>query len=219
MSERTLYLSIAGVGVVGVIVVLLFLFGVFDRTSSVPQQAETSVSQDVATPEETALLENIDRRNGPEGSTFDTSNKDEFAAAIDAAPGTQEQESLLLVEAKELAQFFVERFGTYSSDTRSTYARDLRGYMTSEMWDAIGSFTESNAPSDSSFSIETQAGDVSVVDFSLPNRRAELTVTALRSEQFSSKSEEYLQYVTVVLKQTQEGSWLVDSILWGDRLN
>ncbi|MEK7165168.1 MAG: hypothetical protein AAB779_04435, partial [Patescibacteria group bacterium] len=68
----------------------------------------------------------------PEGKTFDASNKEEFAA-LNGAESGEENISPLEKEARDLAEFFVERFGTYSTDAGSSYIDDVMPFVTPAM--------------------------------------------------------------------------------------
>jgi len=219
LQERTFYLGLTGVGIAVVIVVMLAVLGMFNRDdASTPEVTSSSVNTQIAdTEEKQRLLDSIDSPAGPKQYTFDSENSAEYATLLNVGSSDADQNELV-EDARETTQFFVERFGTYTSDTSRTYARDLQGFMTDRMWNSVAQYVDTDiAGRSNDFSIETQVLSTDVVDVSLPNRRAEISVRAYRTEIFSSETDAYNQSAVVVLRQGNDGSWLVDSIAWNSR--
>ncbi|MEK7125361.1 MAG: hypothetical protein AAB880_00435 [Patescibacteria group bacterium] len=150
----------------------------------------------------------------PEGKVFDASNKEEFAALSGAAAG-EENISALEKEARDLAEFFVERFGTYSSDARGAQIDDLQPFMTLSMQNWSKSLKDYAPAAYIAFTAEAAA--VETLSFSASERRAQFAVTSRRSETTAAGTADYQQTATLELRQDASGAWKVNSLVWGDK--
>ncbi|MDP1709338.1 MAG: hypothetical protein Q8L21_00420 [Candidatus Komeilibacteria bacterium] len=153
----------------------------------------------------------------PEGQVFDASNRDQFAALMGAADPAS-QISPLEKQARDLSEFFVERFGTYSSDAGNAHVDDVLSFMTATMRAWAENF-KANAPKrDSYFAATAEVAAAEYISFSAPERRAQFALITNRTETINSKTEAYRQKATIELKQDQSGEWKVNSLFWGDKL-
>mgnify|MGYP001611710053 CR=1 FL=1 len=166
-------------------------------------------------PEETPVVL-PDRDEGlPRGAVFDASNADEFAAVnpgrASAASGTLEQ------EAQELAAFFVERFGTYSSDSGFAYLSDLAGFMTSRMREETELFERQSPDHAGFYAVTAELASIETDAFSPSSRSARFSAVLSRTETQGGSSSAYQQDAVIELTQSGSGEWLVDSVLWGSK--
>lgn len=159
----------------------------------------------------------LEEKDTPSGQVFDSSNKEEFADFA-GAESTRPDESPLEREARQLAEFFTARFGTYSSDSRFANLDDLEGFMAPEMVAWTRQFRAEPIKREGYFSVTTAAGAAERRAFSLENKSAEFNLTVLRTEKAGEKSETYRQRVDVGLRQDASGKWKVASVVWGERV-
>mgnify|MGYP001579813560 FL=1 len=151
----------------------------------------------------------------PEGKTFDASNKEEFAA-LNGAESGEENISPLEKEARDLAEFFVERFGTYSSDARGAQIDDLQPFMTLSMQKWSKSLRNSS-PAASYTAWTAEVASVETLSFSASERRAQFAVATNRLETTASGTTKFQQTATLELRQDASGAWKVNSLVWGKK--
>jgi len=210
MSQRTkIIIIIAG----AIIVFGLIIAAVFDlfpkKEAPAPIQTPAEEEVDLSFLEDDSL---------PENTVFDSSNKEEFAALRGLTADEAIEPIGLEKEARDLAEFFIERFETYSSDANGAQLDDLRPFMTASMEKWTQVYKENQPVRDSYYSVSTEAVASQTILFSLPKREAKFLIVTARIEQSGSNSEQYQQKATVSLEQNSQGAWKVSSIVWGDRL-
>jgi hypothetical protein len=191
-----------------VVVFVLFVATVFDlfpsrSTEQVPQE------QEIVIPDRDENL--------PENTVFDSSNIDYFAELNPGLVSISDQPKLER-EAQDLATFFVERFGTYSSDARHSYIQDLFGFMTSSMQVEMQEFMDQSIPRTGFYSVSTDIAGIETTLFSLPTRSAEFKLVVNRVEKSGNSNNNYQQNVSVSLEQNNTGIWFVDRVIWGERI-
>lgn len=151
------------------------------------------------------------------GQTFDASNQAEFAALTG---DTSLESSLppLEKEARDLAEFFVERFGTYSSDANWAQIDDLQSFMTPTMQNWTTRFKASSPERAGYYAATAAVAATEKLSFSAPERRAQFLVLTNRTETTAAGATAYQQNATVDLRQDSAGVWKVNSLVWGDKL-
>ncbi|MBI2636694.1 MAG: hypothetical protein HYW81_00675 [Parcubacteria group bacterium] len=204
MSPRTKAIAIiAG----SVILFGLLIATIFDLFPGEPE----------AVPSEEAPVVLPDRDAGlPEGAVFEAANADEFAATNPGA-GSSAKQGAIEREAEELAVFFIERFGTYSSDAGLTYLDDLSAFLTAAMRSRTESYRLASPAREGFYSITAELASIEADSVSLGERSARFRVVVNRSEFSAGTTEAYQQDAVVSLVQSGSGEWLVDSVVWGDR--
>lgn len=153
--------------------------------------------------------------NLPEGQTFDESNKTEFAAltgAQDLADNLSPSER----EARDLAEFFVERFGTYSTDAPTSHIDDILPFVTPNMQAWLEQF-QATAPERAGW-FATAAKVASINKGPAGAGTVKFSLVVNRSEESNSKKDSYQQAATVELRQDGSGEWKVNSLFWGEKL-
>ncbi|OGY91594.1 MAG: hypothetical protein A3H70_03250 [Candidatus Komeilibacteria bacterium RIFCSPLOWO2_02_FULL_48_11] len=150
------------------------------------------------------------------GQEFDADNRDVFEQTMGGASG--ETISPLEQEARSLATFFIERFGTYSSDADFANIDDLQSFMTPAMRGWAERFKKSQPQSQGYSAIVTEVASLATKSFAPLERRAVFDIIANRTESKGGQSEVYRQKATIELAQTSSGAWLVSSLYWGERL-
>lgn len=154
---------------------------------------------------------------GPGGQVFDASNQEEFAALTGAAK-LESDLSPLEKEARALAEFFVARFGTYSSDADWAQIDDLRPFMTDSMRAWTNRFKANSPKRDGYFATTAEVASTERLSFSPSERRARFSILTNRSETGGAAADNYQQTATVELRQDAAGDWKVNSLFWGDKL-
>lgn len=166
-----------------------------------------------APPEEPAPdLSFLEEEPRAEGLTFDSSNKDEFAAfggVVDEAQISPEERA-----ARDLAEFFLSRSNTYSSEARFAFIEDLKAYMTSSLYNW---FLEQKAkqPARSGFlAVVTEINGSEKKSFSGSSANFELL--ARIKETSASGEDNYQQKAEVKLVKVGQ-DWKVNGVFWGAR--
>jgi len=198
--------------VLGAIIIFGLMVAVIFDLFPKKEQAPSQELSEVAIPQKDDAL--------PENTVFDSSNAQDFAQ-LDPFASSRENESDLEKEAKDLAQFFIERFGTYSSDANGANIDDLRGFMSDSMLASIDSYKQglgAQKGRESYFEITTDAASIESKDFSLAKRSAVFSIAANRLESSKGSGSSYIQEAEVSLVQDGSGHWKVDSVIWGKRL-
>lgn len=151
-----------------------------------------------------------------QGREFDAGNR----AAFEQAMGSLDKEAIspLEQEARSLAAFFVERFGTYSSDVDFANIDDLQSFMTPAMRGWAERFKKSQPESEGYSAIITEVASLAAKSFAPLERRAVFDIIANRTESKAGQSEVYQQKCVIELTQANSGAWLVASLYWGERL-
>lgn len=157
-----------------------------------------------------------DDKVAAEGKVFDASNKAEFAA-LTGDSALESELSPLEKEARDLAEFFVERFGTYSSDAKGAQIDDLQAFMTASMQNWTLRFKANSPGREGYFAATAEAAATEKISFSAAERRAQFSVLTNRTETAASGAVSYQQTATVDLRQDGSGAWKVNSLVWGDK--
>ena len=152
-----------------------------------------------------------------QGLVFDSSNQEDFAAF----GGVVEDTSLVTpeeTEAKDLAEFFIVRYGTYSGDSLFAYIDDLKPFMTSDFFNFVSANQQSQSGS-GYFSVKTEIAGAELISMSDSGELAEFNFVVNREEFSANRGEEsYGQEVKVSLKK-EAGVWKVDGVFWGNRVS
>lgn len=153
--------------------------------------------------------------NLPQGQTFDESNKMEFAA-LTGAQDLGDSLSLAEREARDLAEFFVERFGTYSTDAPMSQIDDVLPFVTANMRSWLERF-RATAPDREGF-FATAAKVASIAKEPAAAGLVNFFLVVNRSEESNGQKDSYQQAATVELRQDAAGEWKVGSLFWGEKL-
>lgn len=202
LTERTklLILIIGAMAVISVVVLLVL--GVFPGREAEP--TPTGVDE--------FELPLLDEPNiGVEDAIFDSENPGPLASSA------EKEESALFIAARDLAEFFVERFGTYRNENAHAIVDDLAGFMTPAMREWAVTRQEQLPEREGDFFILTEALGSEEVSFSPALRRAEFRVATRRTENAGTGGESYEQFVRVTLEQDAGGEWLVAGLYWEER--
>lgn len=203
LTDRTKLLMLIVGALVVVAVIVLAVLGVFPTSRPEPGPAS----------EEAALeLPELDEPDiGVENAVFDAANP----GPVDS--GANESGNALFVAARDAAEFFVERFGTYTNETVGASVNDLAGFMTPSMREWALSFVALEPAREGGFSIATEVLGSETIDFSPEIRSAEFKVLTRRAESSSGGSEAYEQSARLDLVQDSDGEWKVQGLFWEER--
>jgi hypothetical protein len=193
--------------IVGAIVVFgLLVATIFDLF---PERGKDTVVDQTGFQE----VELPDRDEGlPENTVFDSSNASDLPI-----PSLGTSQNTLEREAQDLAEFFIERLGTYSSDAGFAYIDDLLGFMTSSMQVDMDEYKQNQPQRQGFYSVSSDVAGVQTTEFSLARRNAQFEIVLNRTEEFGGAIEQYQQNITIDLEQDNTGQWAVDGVLWGNR--
>jgi hypothetical protein len=150
----------------------------------------------------------------PESKIFDSSNSGELDVLIPSI-GLENNQSALEIEAQNLAEFFIERFGTYSNDDNFAHVDDLSGFMTDGMNKWTKTYKQQQPVRDEYFAISAEIAQIETANFSLSNRSAEFNIVVNRIEE--PRMNQYSQEVVISLEQDNNAQWRVDGVFWGER--
>lgn len=206
MEQRTKIIIVILGGLIAFGLIVAVMFDLFPGSEETP-----------AVPEETVVLP--DRSEGlPEGAVFDAENAGAFAAINPFAASGAEGASALEREAEDVAVFFIERFGTYSSDAGFSYINDLSGFMTSAYFQELESFKRLGVSREGFYSITAELAGMETEEFSPAERSAQFRAILNRTELAGGSTEEYQQEALIQMEQSGSGDWLVAGVTWGERL-
>ena len=181
------------------------IFDLFPSRESEPDAQE----QEVVLP---------DRDEGlPEGAVFDASNAGEFND-LNPAVFSDDDASVLEDEAKDLAEFFIERFGTYSSDADFANINDLLGFMSASMQSEMTDYKRQTSQQGGYYSVASEIAGIETKTFSLAQRQAQFDIVLGRTEESSGTMQTYNQEVSVYLVQDSTGHWKVNKVVWGQKI-
>ncbi len=186
-------------------IVIAILFDVFPSNTPDPTETTSDTNiQDVSFLEEEPVTEN---------ATFDVSNKNDlfYYGEETTEKGTLEK------EAQDIAIFFIERFGSYSSSAGFTYIDELTPFMSSNMQSWIRTYKNQQPIRDTHFSVVSEVRSYTTESLSLTERKARINLMVTRTES-TSVMQTYEQKVSVALVQNNTGEWLIDGVFWGDRI-
>ncbi|MAG29244.1 hypothetical protein CL632_03845 [bacterium] len=208
MNPKTKAIIIVIVAVILFGLLVATIFGLFPDKDEEQDIYQDQIS-DIILPDRDADL--------PENAEFDSSNASEYTA-VNPSSSLGSGQSSLEREAQDLAEFFIERYGTFSSDSNNAQIDDLLGFMTPSLQTEMQKNKLLQPDRSSHYEITTEIAGIETTEFSPANRMAEFAIVANRTEDFSGKIEQYQQEAVLILEQDRAGVWKVDSILWGDRL-
>ncbi|MDZ4221756.1 MAG: hypothetical protein U1C18_02680 [Patescibacteria group bacterium] len=207
MEQRTKIIIIILGGLIAFGLVVAVMFDLFPGGE--PEQP----SQE----EETVVLP--DRSEGlPEGAVFDAENAAAFAAVNPFAAGGSAGASALEREAEDVAVFFIERFGTYSSDAGFAYINDLSGFMTNAYLGELESFKQLGVSAEGFYSVTAELAGMETEEFSPAQRSAQFRAILNRTELAGGSTDTYQQEAVIDMEQSGRGDWLVAGVAWGERL-
>ena len=156
----------------------------------------------------------------PSGAVFDAGSAGEFAA-VNPGTASASSQSPLEREAEDAAVFFLERFGTYSSDSGFSHITDLAGFMTAQLAQDLESYAAEAPKREGFYSITADLASIATDVFSPETRLARFNAVVNRSEVSGGATQVYQVYqqeAVIGLAQSGSGTWLVDSVVWGSRL-
>jgi len=210
LSQKSKIIILVAGAVIVFALLAALLFDLF------PKRVAESVVFEPQGEEEPVDLSFLDELNSisDQNQVFDAANPGPLAGAIAASGGT----SRLELDARDLAEFFIERFGTYSSDAGFSYVDDLAGFMAPAMQDWIAVYKKQQPERASYFSVETEVVQSDTLSFSARDRRAQFELVVARTEAGSSAQGSYQQSVRIDTEQDASGTWKVAGVFWGDRL-
>lgn len=208
LSERNkvIILLVGAVVIIGLIVAAVF--GVFSKKAAplTPEQAALEELKNT----DLSFLENP---GSVKDTVFDSSNAGQLGDQ-----GEVDKISPLEREARALAAFFTERFGTYSSDSSGAQFDDIRAFMTGNMRAWADNFRAEEPQREGYYAVQTETALIDTKEFSPAKRRAGFDLMVNRSETAGRETENYRQKVSLELVQNSQGQWLVNSLYWGERL-
>ncbi|HPL93352.1 MAG TPA: hypothetical protein PLB38_03660 [bacterium] len=113
---------------------------------------------------------------------------------------------------QQTARYFVEIFGSYSSDNDFQNLKDLQPLMTSTYW-AKWEKDLNTITSDKDYSVWSQAMNASIDSYSAT--AGTVTVLCKRGERQSKSEKENIFYQSAQVNLVKvNGSWLVDKVTW-----
>jgi len=113
---------------------------------------------------------------------------------------------------QQTARYFVEIFGSYSSDNNFQNLKDLKSLMTSTYW-AKWEKDLNTITSDKDYSVWSQAMNASIDSYSAT--AGTVTVLCKRGERQSKSEKENIFYQSAQVNLVKvNGSWLVDKVTW-----
>ncbi|MBI1961557.1 MAG: hypothetical protein HYS45_02555 [Parcubacteria group bacterium] len=204
MEQRTKAFSIIAGALILFGLLVAVIFDLFPGGKVVPVAEEAAV----VLPDRDEAL--------PSGAVFDAGNADAFAGVFPGA-GSAAPQSPLAREAQDVAVFFLERFGTYSSDSGFSYLDDLAGFETSAMAAQLAAYRALAPARDGFYAITAELASIETDEFLPEARSARFNAVVNRSEVSGGATQVYQQEAVVGLAQSGSGTWLVDSVVWGSR--
>jgi len=122
--------------------------------------------------------------------------------------------------AESMARLFIERIGSFSTQSNFQNLNDLKGMMTerAQKWaeDLKKSNTEWASLSKTYYGVTTKVLTVKILEWN-PGSSAVIEMSAQRQEKEDGVEDSvYYQTVEVDLVH-RSGSWLIDQVEWGDR--
>lgn len=125
---------------------------------------------------------------------------------------TEEEKSIeaLKSELKLKAQFFIERYGTYSSDSGYTNLKNLKPFMSDDLIEIVQERIDQGLKGEDYFSFSTQTGSVELVDFK-KDEKTEFLIE-VQEKKISDKETITKQNNVNLVFINQEGQWKVDEI-------
>lgn len=113
---------------------------------------------------------------------------------------------------QQTGRYFVEIFGSYSSDNNFQNLKDLKSLMTSTYW-AKWEKDLNTITSDKEYSVWSQAMNASIDNYSATT--GTVTVLCKRGERQSKSEKESIFYQSAQVNLVKvNGSWLVDKVTW-----
>ncbi len=204
-KQKIIILIIGAVIILGIIVSTVFNFWPSQPAEELPAPESVDLS----------FLKKDETR--PAGAVFDASNKEAFAA-LTGDTNLESDTAPLEKEARDLAEFFVERFGTYSSDALWAQIDDLQAFMTVSMQNWTTRFKAISPAREGYYATTTEVAGTEKLSFSAPEGRAQFSLLTNRTERSGGKTDNFQQAATVELRQDSSGAWKVNSLFWGDKL-
>lgn len=205
LSPRSKIIILIAGSLLVFILLLGTLFGWFRRPAA-PSGEESAAPPDLSFLQEKPVGENL---------VFDASNPEALAAYDPRTSPAGQNVSPLERQARNLAAFFAERFGTYSSDAGFAYLDDLAGLMTKSMQDWTRRFRREQPKRTGYFAVVTEVASLDTVLFSPEARQAKFNLIVNRTETSANK---YQQKADIELTQDANGEWKVNSLYWGEKL-
>ena len=198
-SRNKIIILIAGAFILFALLVLT----IFDLWPSGKEEPESEPGPDLSFLEEEPKAE---------GLVFDSGNKDEFAAF----GGVVENGEISPQEraARDLAELFLARSGTYSTDARFAYIEDLKGYMTDSLYSWFLRQKAKQPERKGFLTVVTEIAGSQTKSFTPSRARFELLTRV--SETSVSGTQTYEQKAEAEL--VKDGNdWKVNGVFWGER--
>ena len=185
-TEKTKSIIIISAAIIIFALLVAMIFGLFPSKKQEVLPENKSAKQ-VILPDKSESM--------PKNKVFSASNAKEFSDL--SLPGSSSGISSLEKEAKELAEFFVERFGTYSSDANFANIDDLVGFMTPSLRSKMGDYKKNAPKRGSYYSVSSEVALIDTKSFSLKNRSASFDIVVNRKEETGKSVNSYQQNVEV----------------------
>ena len=208
MTQKNKYILII---VAAVIAFSIFVIVVFDLF---PSKDDSEEKQDLEQEQVDLSFLNAKEDVLPKAQVFDSSNSGDLETLLPSIGGENTQ-SALEREAQDLAEFFIERFGTYSNNDNFAHVDDLAGFMSDNMREWITIYKQQQPDRESYFAISSEISQIEITSFSLKNRSAKFTIVVNRIEE--PVMLQYNQEAIINLEQDATGQWKVDGVYWGER--
>lgn len=125
---------------------------------------------------------------------------------------TEEEKSLeaLGAELKLKAQFFIERYGTYSSDSGYVNLKNLKPFMSDNLAEKVQERIDQGLEKEDFFSFSTQTGSVELIDLK-KDENAEFLIE-IQEKKIDSEETITKQKKVNLVFINQDGQWKVDEI-------
>lgn len=113
--------------------------------------------------------------------------------------------------SKQLAKIFIERFGSYSSDSNYQNIRDVKNLVTSNLWSSLSAMIDDTVSNQQYSGVTTKV--IATSNNSWSNTSAKYTLSTMRKSSENGSTTTTNKDVEVILKKVN-GSWLVDGYTW-----
>lgn len=153
-------------------------------------------------------------KEGPENNNQKkTEESEELTEETEPEPEkTEEEKSLeaLGAELKLKAQFFIERYGTYSSDSGYINLKNLKPFMSDNLAEKVQERIDQGLEKEDFFSFSTQTGSVELIDLK-KDENAEFLIE-IQEKKIDSEETITKQKKVNLVFINQDGQWKVDEI-------
>ncbi len=205
MSLRLRLFIIIGILALGLLAVSLFLVLKNKQLPTTPIDTNP-VGTPSNLPPGTTVIDSSNFNTGLAGSSAVATP---IPAGLAVKPISQEESIKKAVQ--QLAKIFIERFGSYSTDSNFSNINEVQALVTPTLWERIKPKTA--APATGQFvGVTTQVITMEITKYEA-DKSAAITLTAIRSENKSGQ-ETRTQSIANVTMVKSGNNWLVDSFAW-----